>query len=162
MIVPDDNFRDEELFKPMELFKEHGAEVKIASTTMEEINGMMGTSIFADMLLEDVSAEEYDCVIFVGGKGAIKYFKDDRAHRIAKQASYKILGAICVAPAILAEAGVLKDKKATCFGAMSTILERNGAKIVKQAVVEDGNIVTANGPSASDEFASMIKQKLES
>ena len=70
-------------------------------------------------------------------------------------ASAKVVAAICLAPVVLARAGILKGKKVTCFysPASSREMKAGGAVLVDKAVVSDGRIVTANGPEAAAEFA---------
>ena len=78
----------------------------------------------------------------------------------------KILAAICIAPAILAKAGVLEGKNATVWSSVLDkgpikILEENGANYVEKDVVVDGNIITANGPQAASEFGRKIVEILK-
>jgi len=70
-----------------------------------------------DILIKDVNVKTFDAVVFVGGPGAEEYFHNPVALKIAQEAykEGKVVGAICIAPRILAEAGILKGKKATVF-----------------------------------------------
>lgn len=73
------------------------------------------------------------------------------------------MGAICIAPAILAKAGVLKGKKATVWSSLMDksavkILEKSGADYLPDSVVADGKVITATGPLAAKEFAEKIIQ----
>jgi protease I len=65
------------------------------------------------------------------------------------------VAAICLAPVVLARAGILKGKKATYFNSPVSFREMKagGAVLVDKAVVADSRIVTANGPAAATEFA---------
>ncbi|MEM3519623.1 MAG: DJ-1/PfpI family protein, partial [Candidatus Hadarchaeales archaeon] len=104
-----------------------------------------------------------DAIIFVGGSGSSLYFNDPTALAIAKEAftKKKVVGAICIAPVILANAGVLKGKNATVWdGEFVEKIERGGAKFVNRPVVVDGNVVTANGPQAAREFGRAIAKLL--
>jgi len=156
MIIAENNFRDEELLIPKKILEENNIKVIISSTTIQTVTGMLKAKIKPDILLNDVNASDYDAIIFVGGIGAKSYFDNETAHKIAKKAykENKILAAICIAPNILANAGLLKGKKATCFD--KDILIENGAIYQNKAVVKDGNIITANGPKAAYEFANFI------
>lgn len=163
MIIAKSDFRDEELLVPKSVFEKEKAKVVIASTTRSEIKGMLGATVKPDILLNEVSVEDYDAVIFVGGSGSQQYFDDQSAHTVASDADEKgkILGAICLAPNILANAGVLKDKKCTCWGNPNN-LKDNGANYTGKSVEKDGKIITANGPAAAKEFAgTIIKALLE-
>ncbi len=160
MIVAKDRFRDEELFVPKKMFENAKLKVTIASTATSAATGMLRGTINPDVLLKDVRVQDYDAIVFVGGVGAKMYFDDKIAHKIVQDAvrQNKVLCAICIAPNILAKAGVLKDKNATCWG--SAILTKEGAKYQLKEVVTDGKIITANGPNASSKFAETIIEAL--
>ena len=162
MIIASKNFRDEEFEEPYNLLKQSGAEVAIASSSKEKSKGMLGKVVAPDKLVVDVKADEYDCILFVGGSGASEYFENAAAHAIAKAAveKGKLLCAICIAPATLANAGVLKGRKATCFPSVASVLTKGGASYTKQPVVRDGLIVTASGPEAAKEFAKTVADAL--
>jgi protease I len=70
-------------------------------------------------------------------------------------ASAKVVAAICLAPVVLARAGILKGKKATFFNSPISLgeMKAGGAVLVDKAVVTDSRIITANGPAAAKEFA---------
>ncbi len=163
MVVAPENFRDEELKEPMGVFTRSGAEVTIASKGVTRATGMFGAEIKVDKNLEEVSAEEYDAVIFVGGPGAEVYFDDSRAHELAADAlkGGKIVSAICIAPSTLANAGLLKGKKATSFSSEKKNLKRKGADYTGAAVERDGRIITGRGPEAAEEFGNVVASALE-
>jgi protease I len=73
----------------------------------------------------------------------------------------KVLAAICIAPVTLANAGVLKGKKATVFPSLQSQLTAQGARVVNQDVVQDGKLLTASGPKAAREFAAALVKMLE-
>jgi protease I len=158
IIIAHQNFRDEEFLEPKSALEEKGAKVTVASSSLDEARGMLGATVKPEKLIKDVNPADYDAVIFVGGTGATEYFEDSVAHKIAQDAASqgKLVCAICIAPAILANAGVLKDKKATCYNSESGTLERNGAKYTGSAVERDGKIITAEGPNAAKDFAKTI------
>lgn len=113
-----------------------------------------------DVELRSVNAENYDAIVFIGGSGAEVYFDNSLAHKIAKDAvtQNRLLCAICIAPGILAKAGVLEGKKATVFFGekYEKLLREGGATNTKQRVEVDGRLITANGPMASKEFGQAI------
>ena len=87
---------------------------------------------------------------------------DTKALDIAIQASQKgkVIGAICIAPSRLANAGLLRDKKATAFPSEKENLESKGAKYTGDPVTKDGKIVTGKGPEAAQKFAEEIEKSL--
>lgn len=162
MIVAPEDFRDEELFETKKVLENSGAKITIASKDVKEATGVLGGSIKVDLNISEVNEKGYDAVVFVGGAGASVYFDDDDALRIAKEfnKSNKVVSAICIAPSILANAGILKGKNATCFSSEKENLESKGAKYTGKSVEVDGKIVTANGPKAASEFGKEIAKKL--
>jgi len=163
MIIASKNFRDEEYFIPFEIFQKEGAKVATASSVKGEIIGVEGGEARATLMLKEIKANDFDAFIFVGGSGASEYFDNNEAHRIAQEAvsTHKILAAICIAPVILARAGVLRGKKATIW---SSILDKTGKKELEEAgciaedekVVTCGKIITADSPSSAEDFAKAI------
>ena len=160
MIIASDAFRDEEFKLPSEHLRACGVRVTVASSKLDEATGMRGMKVKPDVLIGDVKADDYDAVIFVGGGGASEYFDDPTAHAIAKSAveGKKLLAAICIAPSTLANAGVLKGRKATCWESERLNLKRKGADVQDKPVVRDGLVVTASGPDAAEEFARTLAE----
>ncbi len=162
MIIASKDFRDEELFHTMEVVEEDGGKVTVASTTLEPITGMLGATATAEVLLSNVDVEDYDAIVFIGGFGSQQYFNDATAHSVAMKAVEhgKVLGAICIAPSTLANAGLLKGVKATCYESERQNLIRNGAQYTGNSVTTDGDIVTGNGPEAAKEFGKALVDRL--
>jgi len=163
MIIAFRDFRDEEYFIPKQVLESAGVVIQTASTQIGEAIGSQGGEAQVDIKLADLKVVDFDAIVFVGGQGAIKYLDNQTSYQIAKTAvsENKILAAICVSPSILAKAGVLSGKKATVW---SSVLDKSAVKVLKEndaifedsAVVVDGNIVTANGPSAAEQFGEKI------
>ena len=167
MIIAFSDFRDEELFIPRSIFFGEGAEVSLASVKTGQALGAYGGVANVDILLHNLDASRFDAVIFVGGAGAHGYIEDENCWKIVRNAleQNKVVGAICVAPAILARAGVLKRKKATVWSnnmdkSLVKILKEEGVYYETAPVVVDGNIVTANGPEAARKFGEAIVRVL--
>lgn len=158
MIIASTNFRDEEYQNPRRILEGKGIEVKVASSAMRQCSGMLGTKVIPDMLITDVKVEDYDAVIFVGGSGAVEYWNNSTALSIAKTCTRlnKLLAAICIAPVILANAEVLRGKKATVFSSEIEKLKNKGAHYTGKNVEIDGKIITANGPTAATKFGEAI------
>jgi protease I len=162
MIIAPQNYRDEELTVPKGVFQKKGCEVVIASKGIEDAIGMLGGKTYVDLDMAEVIPTDYDAIVFVGGGGANVYFNDERAFDIAKDAvaENKVLGAICIAPSILANAGVLKGKNVTASPSEEANLKQKGANYTGKPVEVDGKIVTAIGPNAAKEFGEEIMKKL--
>ncbi len=164
LVIAPENFRDEELLHTKAELERAGAKTTIASTKTGEARGMLGARVMPNLMLDQVKVDDYDAVIFVGGSGSAVYFNDKRAISIAKEASDKgkIVCAICIAPVILANAGVLKGKRATVWpDKCIQMIESKGATYTGKPVEVDGNVITAPGPEAAREFGRAIAKALK-
>jgi len=162
MVIAFQNFRDEELFIPKKIFEKNGIKVDIASVKKGTASGMLGGTVNVNLTLNEVKESDYDGIVFVGGTGSESLFESNEAKKIAS-AFYnnkKVVGAICLAPGILANAGILKGKKATCFPSASGILIKNGAIYTSKPVEIDGNIITGSGPEVAEKFGMEILKLL--
>lgn len=162
MIIAPQNFRDEELFEPKQILTEKGAEVKVASASLEMAGGMLGAEIQPDMLTSDIEPDQWDAIILIGGTGASRYWEDSSIHSMLNEAvkQNKIVGAICIAPVTLANAGILSGKRATVFISERQRLADKGADCTLKDVQRDGNIITASGPPAAKAFGDAIAKAL--
>lgn len=158
MIIPAQGYRDEELNIPKQILQANGAQVRIASATINLAKGMLGASVKPDMLLNDVDVSDFDAVVFVGGMGAEQYFNNPLALQIARDAynDNRIIAAICIAPVILANAGILQGKRATVSASESGLIKARGARYTGGQMERDGKIITASGPSAAADFANEL------
>jgi len=163
MVVAPVNFRDEELFVPKEILESAGAAITVTSRGVTTAQGSLGKTVAIDKDLTKVNSTDYDAIIFVGGPGTTTYFNDQNALDLAKSAftSGKVVGAICIAPSILANSGILSGKKATAFPSEAGNLKAKGATYTGESVTVDGKIVTAKGPEAAKEFGEAIKNLLK-
>ena len=169
MVIAPEKFRDEEFNVPFALFTERGAKVTVTSLKTGTATGMFGTKVAIHTTLDDLRAEDFDAVVFVGGAGTPVVRADLRAVELAKAAKNRpVLAAICWSPTILAKAGVLAGKKATVWlgddaeykTTTDKVLEKFGARFTGEAVTRDGNIVTGNGPVAARPFAEAVAELL--
>lgn len=162
LIIAPVNFRDEEFFDTERILEKAGIQVTVACSKGGIAKGKLGGSVKVGILLKDARVADYDAVVFIGGGGAAVYLDDPVAHGIAQEAARqnKLLAAICVAPAILARAGVLRGRKATVFPDDAPELKDNGALYTGAGVEKDGNLITGSGPQASVEFGRAVAAAL--
>jgi deglycase len=133
------------------------------------ISDMAGTAtsknnvvtIPVDLTLDQIDTTHIDGLFFIGGPGALLWLDNEKSHALLEQMYLlkKPYGAICIAPRILAKAGVLKDKLATGWDEdhkLEDIFKEYKVKLVQKSVVADGNVLTANGPDSAMEFGREI------
>lgn len=168
IIVAYKDYQDIEYRDTREAFNEAGYQVKIASSSLGQASGKLGGSLEVDVALSELDVANFDAVVFVGGPGAQEYVDDAQAHKVAQDtvSQDKVLAAVCIAPEILAKAGALEGKKATVWSSdvdrsPIKVLEDGGAEYIDQNVVQDGKIITANGPAAAKEFGQTIVETLK-
>lgn len=161
LIIAKEGYQDHELEGTRNGLLDAGYEIILASTELGTCTGKFGGREEASVALQEVDVSKFDKIAFIGGPGAFALADNKEAHRIALEvfASGKPLGAICIAPTILAKAGVLKGKKATVAdteGEQQKLLEEVGAIYTGDPVTVDGQVVTANGPHAAEEFGKIF------
>ncbi len=163
MIAAPVNFRDEELFQPKEALEQCGHQVVVASHKEGTCKGVQGGTVHAQAALKDIQTENYDAVVFVGGGGSRVFFDDPEALRIAKEMDDqdKLVAAICIAPVILANAGLLRGKHATVYPDEIGSIESKGAHYTHPGVTADGRIVTADSPKSAGLFGQKLCEMLK-
>jgi protease I len=162
LIVAPDKFRDEEYFYTKEELENAGVEVTTASRSAGTCLGMLGGTAEAEFGLRDINIDDYGAVAFIGGGGSSIYFNNPAAHQIAKKAyeDGKVVAALCIASSILANAGLLKGKKATAFSSEEGNLKAKGAEWTGDSLTVDGKIITADGPGSARDFGKTIAKSL--
>lgn len=162
-VIAQNNFHDTELLSPKAVLDQRKIITKIASLTKEPAKGKLGGVIKPDLSLDEIKVADFDALVFIGGRGSIDYFENDTALNLVKdfQKNGKILGAICLAPTILANAGALIGKTVTATSSQEENLKNKGAEYTGMPVEVDGRVVTAKGPDAAQEFGEKIAYLLE-
>jgi protease I len=153
-IIANDAFRDEEYAVPRKVLEDAGAFVTVASSSLDVAAGMPGMKVKPEILIGNVIAGDRDGIVFVGGGGAKEYFDGPSAHALARSffEHGKLTSAVCIDPATLANAGVLKDRRATSFPSSEQALRSRGAAVTGEDVSVDGNNVAGVGPEAARKF----------
>ena len=165
MVIAPSDFRDEELFQTKKIFEQKSYEVEVTSSIKGTIKSMFGKEQNIEKEISEIDLGDYKAIVFVGGTGVEKHrlYENADYKEIAKvsHALNKTIGAICIAPKILAGANLLAGQRATVFGSGKEYLNSKGAIYVKKDVVVDKKIVTGNGPNAIEEFALAVIHNIE-
>jgi len=158
LILPQNGYQDSEFEKVRKMLVDGGCSIVIASSDGGTCLGKFGGSVNGAVPMAQVKVDDFDLIAFIGGPGAEAYVRHPEALRLAHEAALANmpLGAICIAPLILAKARVLGGRRATVWddgkGTQQGILEQAGAIFTGDSVTRDGMIVTGNGPEVSAEF----------
>ena len=154
-----------ELTGPWEALKDAGAEVELVSIDEGEIQGFnhfdKADTFRVDRTVEEASASDYDALVLPGGVGNPDALRMDEnavrfVHDFFEQG--KPVGAICHAPWLLIEAGVVRDRTLTSWPSVATDLRNAGANHVDREVVVDNGLVTSRKP---DDMPAFNKKLIE-
>ena len=156
--LPARYFNEEEFFITKNLLEKNNIKSFTASDTWDMCEGANGKKFKPDLRLENINSNNFAGIVLIGGYGAKDYQNNSKLHKKIKEFNInnKIIAAICIAPVILAAAGLLTGKCATCFPEVKQELLKPGIDYKDLPVVVSKNIITANGPKASMEFAESI------
>ena len=150
-----DGFEETEFVTPFDYWQRGGLNVTLASISDSlSVTGKCGLRIQADILLKDADLAAFDAVMLPGGGLGVKNLAASAAvEATIKQfdAQGKWLFAICAAPLVLSKAGLLKDRKCTCFPGCEVDLVCK--QYLTDRVVVDGKVITSCGAGSSEEFA---------
>lgn len=162
LVVAHEGFRDEEFFLPRNLLERHGARVFVLSDRGGTAVGTLGGSVTVDGLIAAARAEDFDAVVFIGGPGIRSYANRPDCHALAREAlgAGRIVAAICAAGAILAGAGILRGRRATCYPTEAETLRRAGALYTGQNLESDRGVITADGPRSASRFGAAVAEAL--
>ena len=142
----------------VDLVRRAGIEIEMISVSGEKnVTGSHKIAFQTDVSKADADFASYDGIVLPGGMpGTTHLMEDDTVNRVIKEfaTSGKLVAAICAAPSVLGNAGLLEGKKATCYPGVEGKL--TGADFVTDPVTKDGNIITSRGRGTAIEFAAEI------
>ena len=158
MIPLADGFEEIEAFTIIDVLRRAKLDVEIVGVIGSMIKGSNGVRVMTDKRLMEVNTDKYDAIVLPGGPGyqtlaRTKIIIDTLKNFDAKK---KTIGAICASPLILAQAGLLDEKRATIYPGM----EKNLSYPRGNRVVVDENIITSQAPGTAMEFALALVKKI--
>ncbi len=162
VIIAFQGFRDEEFFIPFEQFQKANYQVVVYSSQKGTAVGKLGGTFQVSHTLSELKTDDISALVIVGGPGGYGYLGDKQLHKIILDTAKrgKLVAAICMAPQIVAQTGLLKDRKATIFVGDKETLLPYGVHYTGQQVEEDGQFITGDGPASAQLFARAIIHKL--
>lgn len=158
LVLANHDFQDSEYNEIVDGLKNAGIDVVITAAINEECKGLNGTEVSVALEFGEVDITQHDGIVLIGGTGIEGYLHDESVHSLVQGMNKygKVIGAISWAPAILANAGILKGKRATAWqGAIKDFIAA-GAGCTGEPITIDGNIVTANGSDMAGKFVQEV------
>jgi protease I len=162
IILPSDNFNDAEYNAIKNALENAGVKIFIGSDADSICKGEKRLRVQPDVKFFNVNPANFDAIVVIGGSGIIDYWKNKQLHGIVRNfsAAGKPTAAICAAPVVFSEAGILEGKKGVCYPKSKKEFTRKNVEYVDFPVVRDGNIITARDYSAADELALTLIQMI--
>lgn len=156
-----EGFEEIEALTVVDVLRRAGACVRmVAAGSQRQVTGAHEICVEADEVFGEKHYEDADAVILPGGMPGTLHLKAHEGVRavVQKAAKEKIVAAICAAPTILADLGLLEGKEAVCYPGMEE--EMHGAVCQSERVVQSGNIITGKGMGTAIDFALKLTEVL--
>lgn len=137
---------------------------KISITDKHAVTSSHNVTVTCDYTYEQVDIDSYDMIILPGGLPGTTHLKEYQPLRDAimrRAQENKYLAAICAAPSVFADLGILQGRRATSHPSFQDVLRQQGADVVQDNVVVDGHIITSKGAGTALDFALTILGILE-
>ena len=156
-------YEEIEALTVVDILRRAGEEITMVSVTDERtVTSSHGVEVTMDKVLSEVNFDETDVIVLPGGMPGTKNLEACAALMEQVDAfvqAGKTVAAVCAAPSILGHCGHLNGKKACSFPDMESQLE--GAEVLREPAVIDGNIITGRGMGAAIPFGLAILEKLQ-
>ncbi len=153
-----DGFEEIEAISIIDVLRRANLEVIVVSITKKlEVIGSHKITVIADALIEDIDFNSVDMIVLPGGMPGAKNLNSHenlKSHILQFNKEGKPLGAICAAPLVFGQLGILRGKNATCYPGYEKYLE--GAEISDSSTEVAGNIVTGKGAGVAIQFTLKI------
>lgn len=154
-----EGFEEIEAITVIDVLRRAGLEVVVAGVADGPVKGSRGVVVVPDTTMERAGAGDFDAVVLPGGPGSKALAADSRVRAALAKATAgaRLVAAICAAPAVVLGAlGYLEGKRATCHPGLAKELAARSP----ERVVEDGNLITSQGPGTALEFSLALVARL--
>jgi 4-methyl-5(b-hydroxyethyl)-thiazole monophosphate biosynthesis len=160
-VILADGFEEVEAVAIIDVLRRAGIDTVVAGLHDGHVTSARNVKVIPDTVIDTVRADDFDMVVLPGGQpGSDNLNADSRVKELIRSFSQKgkLTGAICAAPYVLANAGVLAGKHATSYPSYKDRL--GGALYEEKSVVTDGNVLTSRGAGTALTFGLAIVERL--
>ncbi len=152
-----EGFEETEAIGCLDVIRRAEIDIKTVGVTGDVVCGSHGVEVKADITKDKIATEDMTGIILPGGMpGTLNLQKDETVQKAIEHCHDKglLMSAICAAPMIFGEMGILNGKNAVCYPGFEEHLK--GADVKSDLCVTDGNVITAKGAGASMVFGAAI------
>lgn len=158
-----EGFEEMEALAPVDLLRRAGEEVQLVGVDGYRVTGANGITVTADNTLMGIDVDQMRMLVLPGGLGGVDSIRANLSAMALIQKAADVgcwLAAICAAPTILAQMGLLDRRRAVCYPGMedqmfSAVVDQS------QSVIKDGRIITGRGPGAAYDFGLKLVEVLK-
>lgn len=140
----------------IDVLRRAGITVVTAGLDEGRVKASRGVVLIPDTTLDEALNQSFDMIVLPGGLPGADYLNNDpRIHKLLKdmQQQGKYTAAICAAPKVLADAGLLANKSATSYPGVLENMQVPNMQFVDVPVMKDGQVITSRGPGTAMDFA---------
>lgn len=161
LVLMADGCEEIETVTVIDILRRASIAVTVAGLTGREVQGANGIRLLPDTSIDHVRSEDFDLLILPGGSPGVERLRKDRRvldalHKASKAG--KKIAAICAAPLVLEDAGMLAGKKATSYPSVRADLHPR--EYSQEPVVVDGDLITSRAPGTALRFSLKLVEEL--
>ena len=162
VILPKEGFEEVEAVTTIDYLRR--AEIEVTTVALHDDAMVMGSHnipIKADLLWKDIDFDDYQGIILPGGLPGAEILRDHEGlMKTLKKydGEEKLIAAICAAPIALGNAGVLENRKYTCYPGVEKMIKHG--EYTGEKAIRDGHVITGKGPALAINFALEIVEYL--
>ena len=147
-------FEEVEAIAPVDLLRRAGVSVLTVGVDGKAVTGSHGITVEADITLEQMDLTDLEMIVLPGGLGGVATARSSQGALDALRFAYennKFVAAICAGPTVLAELGIIGDRRATCYPGCEAAM--GSATMTEAACVADGKLITGASAGCAIPFA---------
>lgn len=157
-----EGFEEVEALTVVDLLRRANIDTDMVSISSDKnVSGAHGISIQADYTIEEFSLSSYDMIVLPGGMPGTLHLTENKIVQDAVlqfDQQKKLIAAICAAPSMLGNLGILRGKRAVCYPGFEECLK--GAELTGNPVEADGHVITSKGIGTAISFSLVLIEML--
>ncbi|BCE02828.1 DJ-1 family glyoxalase III [Marinicellulosiphila megalodicopiae] len=156
-------FEELEMVSIQDLCVRAGFEVVLAATNKKNVQGARGLNVVAHTHIDDVIDQDFDAIILPGGLPGADHLRDNHSLKtllLKQHNAEKLIGAICAAPKVLIQHGIIESQSFTAFPNSQNEFTHLGSQQLNLPIVQNGHVITSRGPGTAMDFALYVIEKL--